>query len=136
MITASAEALAGRSDRSLELALTAARIAEDNRSRDIVILDMREITPLFDYFVVATGSSRRQLHAVSEEIDQTVEGLGDRRLGIEGYVDGRWILLDYGDVVVHLFDGEAREYYDLEQLWCRARRVPWPKEPVKLPPKG
>jgi ribosome-associated protein len=127
--------LAGRPDRSLQLAFTAARISEENRGRDIVILDMREVTPLFDYFVLATGSSRRQMHAISEEIDHTLEGLGDRRLGIEGYVDGRWILLDYGDVVVHLFDGEARDYYALEQLWCRARRVAWPQQPtVKLVP--
>ena len=113
-------------DRSLQLALTVAGIAEENRGRDIVILDMRKLTPIFDYFVLATGTSRRQLHSISEEIDRILqETLGDRRLGIEGYVDGRWILLDYGDVVVHLFDEESRAYYDLEQLWCSAKRVPW-----------
>ena len=116
-------------DRSLQLALTAAKVAEENRGRDIVILDMRELTSIFDYFVLATGSSRRQLHAISEEIDHTLEEtLGDHRLGIEGYVEGRWILLDYGDVVVHLFDEEAREYYALEQLWCGAKEVA--REPV------
>jgi ribosome-associated protein len=115
---------AERPDRSLQLALTAAKVAEENRGRDIVILDMRELTSIFDYFVLATGSSRRQLHAISEEIDRTLEEtLGDRRLGIEGYVEGRWILLDYGDVVVHLFDEGAREYYALEQLWCGAKQV-------------
>ena len=115
---------AERPDRSLQLALTAAKIAEENRGRDIVILDMRELTSIFDYFVLATGSSRRQLHAISEEIDRTlVQTLGDHRLGIEGYVEGRWILLDYGDVVVHLFDEEARDYYALEQLWCGASEV-------------
>jgi ribosome-associated protein len=115
---------AERSGRSLQLALTAAKIAEENRGRDIVVLDMRELTSIFDYFVLATGSSRRQLHAISEEIDRTLEQtLGDHRLGIEGYVEGRWILLDYGDVVVHLFDGEAREYYALEQLWCKAKQI-------------
>jgi ribosome-associated protein len=115
---------ADRSDRSLQLALTAARVAEENRGRDIVILDMRELTSIFDYFVLATGSSRRQMHAISEEIDHTLEEtMGDHRLGIEGYVEGRWILLDYGDVVVHLFDEEAREYYALEQLWCGAKEV-------------
>lgn len=113
-----------RSDRSLQLALTAARVAEENRGRDIVILDMRELTSIFDYFVLATGSSRRQMHAISEEIDHTLEeSMGDHRLGIEGYVEGRWILLDYGDVIVHLFDEEAREYYALEQLWCGAKQV-------------
>lgn len=113
-----------RSGRSLELALAAARTAAENRGRDIVILDMRELTPVFDYFVLATGSSRRQLHAMSEEIDHKLEqDMGDRRLGLEGYQDSRWILLDYGDVVIHLFEPEARAYYALEDLWCRARRV-------------
>lgn len=119
------EASVARSHRALELALAAARSAADNRGRDIVVLDMREVTPVFDFFVLATGSSRRQLHAMSEEIDHKLEDeLGDRRLGIEGYQDSRWILLDYGDVVIHLFDEEAREYYALEQLWCEAQRVP------------
>ena len=69
---------------------------------------MRELTSIFDYFVLATGSSRRQLHAISEEIDHTLEEtLSDHRLGIEGYVEGRWILLDYGDVVIHLFDDDG-----------------------------
>src|ERR1700759_2296910 len=117
IVSREAEA-SGKSDRSLQLALTAARVAEDNRGRDIVILDMREITPVFDYFVLATGSSRRQLHAMSEEIDHKLEDdMGDHRLGVEGYQDSRWILLDYGDVVIHLFEPEARDYYGLEDLW-------------------
>jgi len=121
-----------RSGRSLELAKAAARTAAENRGRDIVILDMREVTPVFDYFVLATGSSRRQLHAMSEEIDHKLEDeMGDHRLGLEGYQESRWILLDYGDVVVHLFEPEAREYYGLEDLWCDARRVP-----VDLPEAG
>jgi ribosome-associated protein len=121
-------------DRSLQLALTAAKVAEENRGRDIVILDMRELTSIFDFFVLVTGSSRRQMHAISEEIDRTLEEtMGDHRLGIEGYVEGRWILLDYGDVVIHLFDAEAREYYALEHLWCGARQIP--SESVVMKPK-
>lgn len=121
---------ASQSGRSLELALAAARTAAENRGRDIVVLDMREVTPVFDYFVLATGSSRRQLHAMSEEIDHKLEDeMGDHRLGLEGYQESRWILLDYGDVVVHLFEPDARDYYALEDLWCEARRVP-----VELPP--
>lgn len=92
------------------------------------MLDMREITPVFDYFVIATGNSRRQLHAISEEIDHHLEDeLGDRRMGIEGYSDSRWILLDYGSVVIHLFDAETREFYALEDLWSEAPRIelPW-----------
>ena len=85
--------------------MIAAQTADDNRGRDIVILDLRDMTTFFDYFVVVSGTSRRQLHAISEEIDHALEeGLGDRRLGIEGYSDSRWILLDYGDVVIHIFE--------------------------------
>jgi ribosome-associated protein len=116
-----------RHERSLQLALAAARTAEDNRGQDIVVLDMRSVTPEFDYFVLATGNSRRQLHAISEEIDRVLEAeLGDHRQGIEGYRDSRWILLDYGSVVIHLFDGETRAYYALEDLWATAQRAPLP----------
>ena len=119
------------SDRSLQLALAAARTAEENRGRNIVVLDMRELTPIFDYFVIATGTSRRQLHAMSEEIDHTLEDdLGDRRMSIEGYAESRWILLDYGSVVIHLFDEETRDYYSLEHLWSDARRVGLPEKNV------
>lgn len=106
-------------------ALVAAQVAADNRARDIVILDMRELTSVFDFFVVATGASRRQLHAVAEEINHTFKGEGDRRLGMEGYDASRWILLDYGDIVVHLFDEETRRYYALEELWSQAKRLPF-----------
>jgi ribosome-associated protein len=112
----------------LDRALLAARTAEDNRGSDIVVLDMRELTALFDFFVIASGTSRRQLHAVSEEIDRVLAEEGDTRLGIEGYGESRWILLDYGDVVVHLFEPETRAYYALEQLWGRAKRVPYPQK--------
>ncbi|GAB6167174.1 hypothetical protein JCM19992_31740 [Thermostilla marina] len=110
---------------ALERAKIAARVAYDNRGRDIVILDMRKMTDLFDYFVIATGTSRRQMHAMSEEIDRALEqDVGDRRLGVEGYQESRWILLDYGDVVVHLFAPEVRDFYALEELWANAERVP------------
>jgi ribosome-associated protein len=109
---------------SLSLALAAARTAAENRGQNLVILDTRAVTPEFDYFVIASGTSRRQLRAMSEEIDHTLEDdLGDRRLHIEGFVESRWIVLDYGSVVIHLFDDEARRYYDLENLWAEAPRV-------------
>jgi ribosome-associated protein len=113
-------------EAALQRALAAARTAEENRAQDIVVLDMRELTTVFDYFVLATGTSRRQLHAISEEIDHFLEDrMGDHRLGIEGYERSRWILLDYGDIVVHLFDAETRAYYSLEDLWAEAKRVAW-----------
>lgn len=114
---------------SLQLALAAAQIAAENRGEDVTILDMRELTPVFDYFVLATGNNRRQLHAISEEIDHRLEdGLGEPRMGIEGYQESRWILLDYGSIVVHLFDGETRGFYALEDLWTDAVQVPLPWE--------
>ncbi len=119
--------------RSLQLALAAARTAEEDNGRAIVILDLRQLTPIFDYFVIATGSSRRQLHAMAEDIDHVLEDdLGDRRLSREGYEASRWILLDYGNVMIHLFDDETRAYYDLEGLWADALRVP---RAVAIPPE-
>lgn len=110
--------------RSLELAKAAARTAAENNGTDIVVLDMTKHTALFDYFVIATGTSRRQLHAISEEIDHRLEDdLGDQRMGIEGYDESRWIVLDYGTVVVHMFDEEMRSFYSLETLWADAERV-------------
>jgi ribosome-associated protein len=113
--------------RSRQLALAAARTAADHRGQDIAVLDMRSMTKEFDYFVLVTGNSRRQLHAISEEIDRVLESeLGDERLGIEGYNESRWILLDYGSVVIHLFDADTRSYYALEDLWAHVERVPLP----------
>lgn len=110
--------------RSLQLALAAARTAAENRGQDLVVLDLRNVTSFFDYFVIASGASRRQLHAMSDEIDRVlIKELGDKRLGIEGYQHSHWILLDYGNVVIHLFDADTRRYYDLENLWAEAQRV-------------
>jgi len=125
-IASPATNLSQRRDRSLERALAAARVADMNRGRDITILDLRELTSVFDYFVVVTGSSRRQLHSISEEIEDVLKrDFSDRKLGLEGYAESRWILLDFGDIVVHLFDDETRSYYDLEHLWAGAKRVPF-----------
>jgi ribosome-associated protein len=133
----SAGAAAVKDDQSnpaLKRALVAAQTADDNRGRDIVILDLREMTTFFDYFVVVSGTSRRQLHAISEEIDHALEeGMGDRRMGIEGYRESRWILLDYGDVVIHIFEPETRQYYDLENLWGNAKKVPFEPASAKAP---
>ena len=121
-------------ERSLQLALAAAHTAYDNRGQDIVVLDMRPMTPVFDYFVIVTGNSRRQLHAISEEIDHKLEDdLGDERMSIEGYNESRWILLDYGTVVIHMFAPDMREYYGLEDLWTGAKRVPLPWDEPSQP---
>ena len=110
---------------ALERAELCARIASENKGRDIVILDMRGVTSLYDYFVLISGVSRRQIHMIAEEIDAALVRAGDRRLSIEGYESSKWVVQDYGDVVVHVFDPEAREYYALEELWADARKVDW-----------
>ena len=123
-VVESIDALKRQKERSLQLALAAIQTAEDNGGRELLVLDMREHTSLFDYFVIATGTSRRQLHAMSEEIDHKLEDdLQDKRMSIEGYDTSRWIVLDYGTVVIHLFDDEMREYYILESLCAYARPV-------------
>jgi ribosome-associated protein len=110
---------------SLDRACLSARVAADNKARDVVVLDMRRITPLFDFFVVATGASRRQIHTISEQIDAALHREGDRRLSIEGYQASKWVVQDYGDLVVHVFDPDTRQYYGLEDLWADASRVDW-----------
>jgi ribosome-associated protein len=113
--------LAGALDR----AILSARAALDNKARDIFVLDMRGITPLFDYLVLATGTSRRQIHTIAEEVDAAMRAAGDRRIAIEGYEASKWVVQDYGDVIVHVFDPDTREYYSLEELWADAPRVDW-----------
>jgi ribosome-associated protein len=108
-----------------ERALLCARVAADNKARDVVVLDLRDITPLYDFFVLATGISRRQIHTLAEEIDAALRAEGETRLGIEGYEAAKWVVQDYGDLVVHVFDPEARTYYGLEDLWADARPVDW-----------
>jgi ribosome-associated protein len=113
-----------RNDLSLQRAILAAQAAADCRGQQIVILDMRAVSALFDFFVIASGTSRRQLMAMADEIDRVLtEKTNAVRLGIEGEGESRWILLDYGDLVVHLFDPETRAYYALEELWSDAALV-------------
>lgn len=86
---------------------------------------MRRQTALFDYFLIVTGRSGRQLRAIADELDDLLrKQFGDRRLSVDGYSDSRWIVLDFGDLVVHLFDNEMRKFYRLEDLWADAERVP------------
>lgn len=111
---------------ALERAKMAARIIAENKGTDIKILDLREITQAFDFFVIGSGTSRRQLHAISDEIDDIFEKkLKDIRRGINGYQESRWIVLDYNDVVIHLFDPEVRDFYALEELWGKGSIVPF-----------
>lgn len=110
---------------SLQEACLCAQVAEDFRGSDTVVLDLTEVTPLVDYFVITTGSNPRQMRALAEEVRTMLKARGRRNRGIEGEGDNAWLLLDYGDIVLHVFDQQARELYDLERLWADAKRVNW-----------
>ncbi|MBI1310549.1 ribosome silencing factor [bacterium] len=103
-----------------------AQIASDYRGQDTLLLDMRKITPIVDYFVITTATSNRQMNAMAEEADRVMKKRGLRKLGGEGDdAASVWLLRDYGDAVLHVFTPEGRELYDLEGLWADARRVEW-----------
>lgn len=108
-----------------DLAIASARLCDDMKAEDILILDVRQLTQITDYFVLCSGASERQLKAVAENLRTGLKGEGVTRLGIEGEAVGGWILLDYCEVVVHVFSREARDFYQLEMLWGDAPRVAW-----------
>jgi len=102
-----------------------AQIADDRKADDIVVLDVRERFYLTDYFVIASGTNPRQLRAVAEEVRREAKSARVPLLGAEGLPVSRWVLLDYADVIVHLFEPTTRAFYDLEMLWGDAPRVVW-----------
>jgi ribosome-associated protein len=110
-------------DKAKGFALTAAKVAVERHCSDIVVLDLSGKSPATDYFVIATGTSDRQMRTVADEINEAAKKVHFRRFGRAGYEQARWILLDYIDVVIHIFDSEYRDYYDLELLWGDAERL-------------
>lgn len=114
------DALPGR-----QVAVTAARAAAAKQATDIVVLDVHELIVITDYFVICSASTKRQVKTVIEEIERAVRELGEKPIRREGEEDGGWWLLDYFDVVVHVFGDEERAYYDLERLWRDAPRLEW-----------
>ena len=106
-------------------AVQAARIMEENHCTDISVLDLRGVSPVCDYFVIATGTSERQMRAVADHIKEKAKSHGDQPYGVAGYGEASWIILDYVDVVIHLFNEDQRAYYDLETLWGDSPTVSW-----------
>lgn len=104
-------------------ALLAAHAAADKKADDVRVLDLREITLIADYFVIASGHNPQQVQAIADHVRERLADAGSRPLGVEGYAAARWILLDYGDVVVHVFHADERVYYDLETVWGDAAEV-------------
>ena len=110
---------------SREVAVAAARAAADKQAADIVVLDVHELIVITDFFVICSASTTRQVKTVVEEIERAIRQLGEKPIRREGEDDGGWWLLDYFDVVVHVFGDEERAYYDLERLWKDAPRLVW-----------
>jgi ribosome-associated protein len=115
-------------DPSKDKALECARAAIDKKAENLRVLDLTQISGFTDYFVICSGMSDRQVQAISDSVESAMAGAGHDAISIEGYSDGRWVLMDFGDVVVHVFLDALREYYDLENLWADAPRVKVPSE--------
>jgi len=106
----------------------AARAALDKKATDLVLLDLQSETAFTRYFLLCTGMSSRQVQAISDGVEDQLGRNGARPDHIEGHKNGEWVLLDYGDFIVHVFSPHARAYYDLERLWRRAARLPTPED--------
>ena len=112
-------------------AAIAARAADDKKATDIVVLDVGDIISITEMFVLASGTNTRQVKTIAEEVELALKVYDDEApRAVEGIDDATWVLLDYGDVIVHVFLEETREYYDLERLWGDAPEVSWREEPV------
>jgi ribosome-associated protein len=111
------------------LAVECARLADQLKGLEIVVLEVGPYIGITDYFVLVTGTNRRQIRAIGEEIVVKMKRHGIQRTNMDGMDSGVWVLTDFGGVVIHIFNEEAREYYDLDGLWADARRVDWKNEP-------
>jgi ribosome-associated protein len=125
-----------RKDQARKLAILAARTAHHDNAGDIVVLDLRGISQVTEYFVICTGTSDRQMRTVADDIAQEAQTIGQRVWHVDGMESARWIVLDFVDVVVHIFDEAHRWYYDLELIWGEAPRVRWRRAtaPRRKPP--
>ena len=112
---------------SKEKAFLCAQAVLDRKAIDLVILEVKDLSSFTDYFLICSGNSDRQVQAIASHIEEKLAKKGIRPLGMEGKREGRWILLDYGDVIVHVFYQPVREFYDLERLWSEAPRIEMPR---------
>lgn len=113
-------------DETVKLAL---HCASEKKAFNMVALDLREIASFTEFFIITSGANSRQVKAISDEINERLKkDLDSRPVRIEGYGTGEWVLLDYGDFVVHIFEKEARDFYDLQRLWRDAKKVELPED--------
>lgn len=106
---------------STEMANRAIELLKDKKAKDIKLMDIHEISTIADYFIIATGTSTTQVQAMSDELDEKMDLAGYKIHHKEGFRNGRWILLDYGNIIIHLFHDEERKFYNLERLWGDAK---------------
>lgn len=107
---------------SKERAFLVGQLAEEKKAGNVTVLDLDGLTDIADFFVIADGASERQVRTIAETIEQETKNRGFRPVAVEGMDEGRWVIIDYGDVIVHVFLEPLRELYDLESLWIEARR--------------
>lgn len=119
----------------LDRALRITGAADKRRAEEVVVLDMRGLTTICDYFVICSGRSRPHVDAIAEEVEEQMSALGIEPRHIEGIPDSSWVILDYLDVVVHVFEPDARRFYNLEGLWGDAARVAVPVTEVSRAPQ-
>lgn len=115
-------------ERLDERICTALNAASDKKALEPVVLDLREIASFTDYFIIVGGTNVRQVQAIADEVVEQLKKEGTRAARMEGYNSGEWVLVDYGDFIVHVFENKARQFYDLERLWREAVRVALPDE--------
>jgi ribosome-associated protein len=115
-------------EHSRELALVAAEAASDKLATDIVLIDVSDRLAITDIFVIATGNNERQVEAIVDEVEEKLRQVGAKPLRREGRRDGRWVLLDYADLVVHIQHAEERVFYSLERLWKDCPFIPFEQE--------
>lgn len=123
-------------DDALAFAVSAARLAADLKTDAVEVLDMRGISSLADFFVIGTGTSDRQMHSVLDQISVMARKAGRRPYNVADSQASAWILADYVDVMIHLFDSAHRDYYDLDGLWGDAPRVAWRPDALPDAPSG
>lgn len=110
-------------NNSKEMAALAVQALEDKKGEDIKVIDITEVSVLADYFVIASGMNKNQVQALVDNVDETLGRAGYECRQVEGYQTANWILLDYGDIIVHIFDSENRLFYDLERIWRDGKTV-------------
>jgi ribosome-associated protein len=113
-------------DQLDERVVLALHAAAEKKAIDPTVLDLREIASFTDFFFITSGANERQVQAISDEVYETLKKAGSTAARVEGYKTAEWILLDYGDFVVHVFEQKARTFYDLERLWRESKRVELP----------